>query len=199
MISVDLTNHDPFGSGETVGTVHGSGESAGHEFLDSADAGSVNVLAKSGTRSKMATREQTSRTTKVGNVRARAERRRRPSGLSAFSSQAMTRDIDIVDLRRRAHLSQEKLARILGTSWVTISRWERHVAVPSGDASERLDRLSRLIERIGDAIPADSIFDFLDTPNPLFRGHPPMELLTSDYSFQDLLSFVDGAKSGDMV
>jgi DNA-binding transcriptional regulator YiaG len=201
MILVNLHEYSPLDdSGRASGMGHGSGESAGDEGLSSADAGSLNVLAKSGTRSKTATREQSSRATKAGHERARAERRSRPSGFSAFSSQAMTaRDIDIADLRKRAHLSQEKLARLLGTSWVTISRWERNVVVPGGEASERLERLSQLVDRIAGAIPADRIFEFLDTPNPQFRGHPPMELLTSDYSFQDLLSFVDGAKSGEML
>jgi DNA-binding transcriptional regulator YiaG len=114
------------------------------------------------------------------------------------SSQPMNAD-GIKDLRDRARLSQEKLARVLGTSWITVSRWERGIGVPGGDAEVRLSRLSELLGRIGSAIPAERIYEFLDSPNSSFRGHRPMELLTSDYAFQDLLNFVESVKSGDMA
>jgi hypothetical protein len=40
---------------------------------------------------------------------------------------------------------------------------------------------------------------FLITPNAALRGFPPLELLQSAYSFEDLLDFIDSAKSGDMA
>ncbi len=102
-------------------------------------------------------------------------------------------------LRRETRLSQEELARVMGASWVTISRWERKVAKPSPQSQARLARLGKLVERVGKALPPGELYRFLDTPQPLLRGYRPVDLLDNDYSFQDVLGFVESAKSGDMT
>ena len=95
-------------------------------------------------------------------------------------------------------MSQEQLARFLGASWPTVSRWERGVAVPNETYQARLRNLITLSERIRSAIKPEDFVPFLLTPHPLLRGHPPSDLLQSAYSFQDLLALVDRAKSGDI-
>ncbi len=107
--------------------------------------------------------------------------------------------LDLGQLRRKVNLSQEEMARLLGTSWVTVSRWERKRAVPRSEARARLGRLQRLLERIGDSLPEDELLRFLLTPHPLLRGYKPVDLLQSDYSFEDLVNFIESAKSGDMA
>ena len=107
--------------------------------------------------------------------------------------------IDVKGLRHKAKLSQEELAKVLGTSWVTVSRWERRAAEPDQNKLARLRRLKVLIERIGKAIAEQDLVAFLTTPHPLLRGYRPVDLLESDYSFEDLLDFVEAAKSGDMA
>ena len=107
--------------------------------------------------------------------------------------------MDVGQLRRKVNLSQEEMARLLGTSWVTVSRWERKRAVPRSEARALLHRLQRLLERIGDSLPQDELLRFLLTPHPLLRGYKPVDLLQSDYSFEDLVNFVESAKSGDMA
>jgi uncharacterized protein (DUF2384 family) len=96
-------------------------------------------------------------------------------------------------------LSQEQLARVLGTSWISVSRWERHITEPGAETEARLKRLSELVGRIGAALPEAEVRWFLQTPQPLLRGYRPIDLLGNDYSFEDLLAFVDAAKSGDMA
>ena len=103
------------------------------------------------------------------------------------------------ELRARHALSQEDVARLLGSSWATVSRWERQTARPTPDAAARVTRLAELSKRIGDAIPRDRLIQFLATPNSLLRGYAPIDMLGSGYSFEDLLSFVDSALSGDMA
>lgn len=125
---------------------------------------------------------KSSRVTRQGPVIERAEPR-----------------MDLGQLRRRVNLSQEEMARLLGTSWVTISRWERKRAQPRSEARARLGRLQRLLERIGDSLHQDELLRFLLTPHPLLRGYKPVDLLQSDYSFEDLVNFVESAKSGDMA
>ena len=107
--------------------------------------------------------------------------------------------VDLGQLRRKVNLSQEEMARLLGTSWVTVSRWERKRAQPRSEAGARLRRLRRLLERIGDSLHQDELLRFLLTPHPLLRGYKPVDLLQSDYSFEDLVNFVESAKSGDMA
>ena len=105
----------------------------------------------------------------------------------------------VKQLRTRAKLSQEDLARLVGTSWASVSRWERSVARPNAKARARLQRLTELVQRIGDAVPTEALPDFLLTPHALLRGYRPVDLLDSGYSYQDLLAFVESAKSGDMT
>jgi transcriptional regulator with XRE-family HTH domain len=112
---------------------------------------------------------------------------------------AKPRPVDVRALRQRSGLSQEQLAQVLGTSWITVSRWERHIAQPSPEIDARLKRLAELVDRIAKALPHAELPAFLHTAQPLLRGYRPAELLSNDYSFQDLLAFVDAAKSGDMA
>jgi DNA-binding transcriptional regulator YiaG len=105
---------------------------------------------------------------------------------------------ELTRLRNVTGLSQSRLGRLIGASWVTISRWER-AGVPSGEAEERLHRLERLVQELGGAIPSDKVAGFLETPHPMLRGYRPADLLTSDYAFHDLLALVNAAKSGDMA
>ncbi|MFN7926086.1 MAG: hypothetical protein U0Q16_38670 [Bryobacteraceae bacterium] len=62
-----------------------------------------------------------------------------------------------------------------------------------------MKRLVQLSDRIEDALPPGELNRFLSTPNPLLRGYQPQDLLGSAYSFEDLLDFVESAKSGDMA
>lgn len=107
--------------------------------------------------------------------------------------------INVKELRQHAKFSQEELARVLGTSWVTVSRWERKATQPNQEKSAQLRRLVELMKRIGKAIPQEEMVSFLMAPHPLLRGYAPVDLLESDYSFEDLLDFVEAAKSGDMA
>jgi hypothetical protein len=56
-----------------------------------------------------------------------------------------------------------------------------------------------LLARIGHALPKEEVPRFLQTAQPLLRGYRPIDLLDSEYSYRDLLAFVDAAKSGDMA
>ena len=111
----------------------------------------------------------------------------------------MVTTIDVKTIREKTGLSQEQLAHLLGTSWVSVSRWERKIARPSSATATRLKRFRDLLARIGRAMPKEEIPKFLQTAQPLLRGYRPMDLLDSEYSFRDLLAFVDAAKSGDMA
>ena len=80
-----------------------------------------------------------------------------------------------------------------------MKRTKRKRAIPRSDARARLHRLQRLLERIGDSLSQDELLRFLLTPHPLLRGYKPTDLLQSEYSFEDLVNFIESAKSGDMA
>ena len=63
-----------------------------------------------------------------------------------------TKNLEVKPLRERLHLTQDELARIVGSSWVTVSRWERGLSEPSTEVENKLD------------------------------GFPPSDLLQSGYS-----------------
>lgn len=107
--------------------------------------------------------------------------------------------VSVKKLRARAKLSQEGLANLLGASWASVSRWERSIAKPGPETQARLERLRTLLDHIGDALAAEELPRFLRTPQPLLRGYRPVDLLHSGYAFEDLLAFVESAKSGDMA
>ena len=43
----------------------------------------------------------------------------------------MTKGSDLKQYRKKLKLSQEKLARLLNVSWITVNRWERGEPEPS--------------------------------------------------------------------
>ena len=112
---------------------------------------------------------------------------------------AVRTTVDIKTLRTTARWSQELLARLLGVSWTTISRWERGVAIPSSETEERLERLAIVQDCIGEMMEPDTLADFLLTPHPMLRGHKPVDLLKNEYGLEALIDFIEGAKSGDMA
>lgn len=111
----------------------------------------------------------------------------------------MVTTVNVKIIREKTGLSQAQLARLLRTSWASVSRWERKIAKPSSETEARLQRFRELLARIGRALPKEEIPKFLQTAQPLLRGYRPIDLLDSEYSFHDLLAFVDAAKSGDMA
>ncbi len=59
----------------------------------------------------------------------------------------MFRKHDVVRLRTRLGLSQEKFARKLGVSVFTVSTWERSLNKPRGLSLLALERLAKLSRR----------------------------------------------------
>ena len=108
-----------------------------------------------------------------------------------------TKTIPIKEVREKFHLTQEQLVKILRTSWLTISRWERGTGEPSEDAEAKLYRMNDLLRHIDTLMAADDLPKFLMTPNPAMDGFPPMDLLQSGYAFRKLVELVEKAKSGE--
>jgi transcriptional regulator with XRE-family HTH domain len=103
------------------------------------------------------------------------------------------------ETRRENEISQEDLARLVGASWPSVSRWERGKAKPEEDSLVRMERLLQLEQKIKPALKPGTFKRFLFTPHPLLDNFAPVDLLQSGYSFQRLLGLVEGMLSGDMA
>ena len=101
-------------------------------------------------------------------------------------------------LRTDNQMSQEELARLLGASWPSVSRWERGLARPTEDSVVRMERLLEVEKRIKPALREGAFKRFLFAPHPMLDNFPPADLLQSGYSFQRLLGFVENALGGDV-
>ncbi len=108
-----------------------------------------------------------------------------------------TKTVPIKEVREKYRLTQEQLAKVLGTSWVTISRWERGTGNTSEDAEAKLHRMDSLLRHIDTLIAPEDLARFLMTPNSAMDGFPPMDLLQSGYAFRKLVELVEKAKSGE--
>lgn len=103
----------------------------------------------------------------------------------------------VKEIRKAYDLTQEQMAHLLGTAWVTISRWERGVTATPPEAEDKLRRLEILREHIGTLIAREDLPKFLFTPNPTTANFPPADLLQSGYAFQKLIELVEKTKHGD--
>ena len=65
---------------------------------------------------------------------------------SLLCSQMETGSLQLLlEIRTHAKLSQSKIAQLVGTSLVSVSRWERGVGNPSPAQAERISRLHRMV------------------------------------------------------
>jgi DNA-binding transcriptional regulator YiaG len=101
--------------------------------------------------------------------------------------------------RKRNQLSQQELASILDSTWVSVSRWERAKSVPLPDVAVRAQRLLDVESQIAPALMPGAFIDFLKTPHPMLRGFPPLDLLRSAFAFEHLKGFVQSALFGGMT
>lgn len=89
------------------------------------------------------------------------------------------------------------MARVLGTAWITVSRWDRGLSEPPPEIGEKLHRMEVLLKHIGAMIAKQDLAKFLLTPNPAMNNFPPSDLLQSGYAFQKLIELVEKTKHGE--
>lgn len=90
-------------------------------------------------------------------------------------------------IRKSAGVSQEVVARLLGVSWGSVSRWEKsNGRQPEPDRMARLDRLMYLMYHF-DTFVSEDLVRYMETANLEFRGCRPKDMIQSAYSFGVLL------------
>ena len=98
----------------------------------------------------------------------------------------------------RADLDQAEVARVLGASPRTVSRWLREEASPRPDARERLLEFLAVLERLSATLRPEPAHDWLFGPNPLLSHHKPADLLREG-RYLEVLGAVDALGEGVFV
>lgn len=101
-------------------------------------------------------------------------------------------------LAEKTDLDQGDVARVLGTSPRTVSRWLREEAAPRREVRERLLEVLAVLERLSMVLNPEPAHDWLFTPNPLLSHEKPADLLR-DGRFREVLGLIDALGEGVFV
>ena len=95
-------------------------------------------------------------------------------------------------------LRHEDVARIVGASVRSVSRWARGETGPRGKARERLLELSAVVKQLSKVLTPDAAEAWLFTPNPALDFERPVELLHSG-DYKRVLAAIEGLEDGVFV
>lgn len=111
---------------------------------------------------------------KVG--RARAPKKSAAVKAGTTQKDVTQKDNPVSSLRKWMGLSQPLFARLLSTSVRTVATLERGQS-PTDVAVRRLTELQRLINALSEVIKKESLGTWLVTPNTVFDGFKPLEVI----------------------
>ncbi|MBI4729156.1 MAG: DUF2384 domain-containing protein [Acidobacteria bacterium] len=93
-------------------------------------------------------------------------------------------------------LSQQKFGDLLGVAWSTVARWEGGRSKPDEKLAGRIERLTRVLDALGDLVRPAGRLAFLEQPHPLLNGIPPADLLGSERGTEAVVDLLESARSG---
>lgn len=105
------------------------------------------------------------------------------------------------DLRRRLSgdptrpISQQHFSNLLGVSWSTVARWESG-GRPDPAMLQKLDRLRRVLDALGEMVWPEHRLPFLLKENQLLLKMRPVDLLNTEPGAEAVIRVMDGTKSG---
>ena len=97
---------------------------------------------------------------------------------------------NIISLRKKLGLSQERFARLLSVSISTVVRAEKSGRIPCG-REKTIANLSKVVKKLEKAGEPEEIAYWLTKPNPDLRGYQPIDLIRSGYATEELLNHID--------
>ena len=92
-------------------------------------------------------------------------------------------------------LSQEQLARLLGVSWSTVARWETS-GEPGAQMEQKLRRLRRAVEMLGDMVPPEHRAAFFEQRHPMLLKLRPIDLLDTPEGAEAVYRALEAAETG---
>jgi len=92
-------------------------------------------------------------------------------------------------------LSQERFARLIGVSWVTVARWESG-SRPDTPTAQKLKRLRKVLNELLDMVERDVIVQFLESRHSGLLNLRPVDLLSTEDGYERVMAVLESASSG---
>lgn len=92
-------------------------------------------------------------------------------------------------------LPQEQFARLLGVSWATVARWETG-GEPGSQMAQKLLRLRRAVEMLGDMVTPEYRVPFFEQRHPLLLKLRPIDLLETSEGAEAVYRVLEAAETG---
>jgi len=89
----------------------------------------------------------------------------------------------------------EQLARLLGVSWSTVARWETG-GEPGAQMEQKLLRLRRAVEMLGDMVTPEDRVPFFEQRHPLLLKLRPINLLETPEGAEAVYRVLEAAEMG---
>lgn len=101
-------------------------------------------------------------------------------------------------LEERAGLSYEDIARVVGASPRSISRWAQGEADPRSRSRDRLLETTAVVTELSRVLVPDAAHLWLFTPNPFLEFDRPMDLV-AEGQYRRVLAAVEALANGVFV
>ena len=104
--------------------------------------------------------------------------------ISSRSGQAAAKIKGLVVWQEKFNLPRETIAKMIQVSSRTILRWETKGVMPkNSEEKKRIEAVREIIDLGGKVYGAEGLHEFLSTPQPVFDGHTPQQLMSiGEYS-----------------
>jgi len=101
-------------------------------------------------------------------------------------------------LEQRAGLTHEDIARVVGSSPRSISRWAHGDAGPRSRSRDRLLEVTAVVTELTRVLASDAAHVWLFTPNPFLEFDRPIDLV-SEGQYRRVLAAVNALADGVFV
>lgn len=99
---------------------------------------------------------------------------------------------DIKNIRKKFNISQERLASLLGVSWVTVSRWERNINHISDKESKIIGRISKILEISNNRMTHIELIRVFISPHPDLYGDCPSDAISTELGYRAVRNILEG-------
>lgn len=104
----------------------------------------------------------------------------------------------VQELERQAELTHEDVARIVGATARTVSRWTSGSALPQRAARQRLMELAYVAEELTKVLKSEECNVWIFTPNRLLEHDSPAERI-SQGDYRSVVALIEALADGVVV
>lgn len=97
---------------------------------------------------------------------------------------------DVKGLREGLGLTQEELARLIGVSARTVSRWENGESEPTALALKGIRRWQQMLARLQEVFTTEALPRWFHLPNEALGGRTPFEVACTIGGEEELLNLI---------